>query len=166
MYVVVGCSECHGFWVHDGTGETAGCPGCGTRHRLDRLKMFARTDTVEAARTARGALLAARDGHDPATIPGYADLEDDVADPLVTDRDVLEAHGIDPDIVAAVEASPPSPSDRATRVERTIVSLEEPTIEEVVAAVEDVPAETVTTIVEELIHNGAVVRTDDGLRVV
>lgn len=166
MYVVVGCPSCRGFWVHDGTGETAGCPGCGTRHRRDRLKVFARTETVEAARTARGALLAARDGHDPAAIPGYDELEDDVADPLVTDRSVLEAHGIDADAVAAVDEPQGGSTDRVTRVERAIARLEEPTIEDVTAAVEDLPADTVATIVDGLIRDGAVARTAEGLRTV
>ena len=167
MYVVVGCSSCHAFWVHDGSGETAGCPGCGTRHRLDQVKVFARTETATAARTARGALLAARDGRDPSELPGYTELEDDIADPLVTDRAVLRAHGIDPDRVAAAgdrAMAPRGRVDQQTRIRQTIDAMEQPSVGAVVDALDDIPPKIVEATVDGMLRDGALVRTDEGLR--
>jgi hypothetical protein len=62
MYLVVGCSNCSGYWVTEEDQDTSMCRRCGKRHQLDRLKRFIRTDDIAVAREKRARLLAEKAG--------------------------------------------------------------------------------------------------------
>lgn len=171
MYAVVGCTDCGSLWLLGDPGETATCPGCGTRHRTERLKRFYRSEDREAARQARAAMLAERQGaaDDFEALDSVAEMERSIADGVaaVEDRDYLEAAGIDPDEVAAAgEDDGGGSRDRPTVVRDGIRERDPATEESVVAYAVDhgVPAEAARDLVEKLRRRGEVTESGGRLR--
>jgi hypothetical protein len=97
MYSVVGCSECRHLWVVEGRPETTACPRCRTRHRFERLRAFAETETSDAAARVRSSMLADRADDGEFLDPSEIDT-DDVG---MSDEAFLSASGVDADAVAA-----------------------------------------------------------------
>jgi len=140
MYAVVGCTECGTLWLlsDPDESETATCPGCGRRHQTRKLRRFAETDNREEARQVRSAILARKRGEGDALddLDTVAEMERQVEDAGVDDREYLEASGLDAaEVEAAGDVSDRSGSSRS-RVEivrGALEELERPTEEEVVA---------------------------------
>lgn len=172
MYAVVGCSSCSALWVVDGRPETTSCPRCGTRHRFERLKRFAETDDAEAARHARAALLAEREGRAEAfaELGSSADLEARAEAAGIDDAAYLEASGVDPnEVTAAGERAERGERSRRSRREIIVDALSEldrPTEEEVIAyaAEHGVPAEYADRALEKLVRRGEVSEQDGRYR--
>ncbi|CCQ32607.1 replication protein H protein [Halorhabdus tiamatea SARL4B] len=104
MYSVVGCTECSALWVIEGRPETSQCPRCGKRRQFDLLRKFAQTETADAARQARAAMLAERQDLGEAFdgLDSYAEMEAEVSEAVIGDDEYLESKGVDSD--AAFEA--------------------------------------------------------------
>jgi hypothetical protein len=171
MYAVVGCTDCGSLWLlsdPEGT-ETATCPGCGRRHRTDRLRRLYRSEDREDARQARAAMLADRADASEAfeSLSSVAEMERDVEGfAAVTDRDYLQSGGVDPDEVAAVDADDGGSRDRATVV-RDAVRAADPATEDAVVerATEDgVPASAARDLLDRLRRRGEVTESDGRLR--
>jgi len=105
MYAVVGCNNCSMLWLLSDPREsnTAQCPRCQKTHQTKKLKHFFESDNRSAARQARSALLAKKQGASAAfaDVDHVVDLEQQVDEPVVEDREYLEAAGLDADDVAA-----------------------------------------------------------------
>lgn len=105
MYAVVGCTDCSMLWLlsdpHSST--TAQCPRCGRTHQTKNLKRLFESDDRTAAQQARSALLAKKQGNSEAfaEVDHVADLEPQTDQPVIEDREYLEASGIDADEAAA-----------------------------------------------------------------
>ena len=164
MYAVVGCNECSALWILGDGQETAGCPRCGKRHRVKKLKRFVETDDEDHAREVRASMLANRQGEGEAfaAVDSFAALESDTERPIVDDEEYLAGSGIDPDEVAAAgsrsTASPSSSGSRRDVVLSGLSELEEPTADEIseYAAERGVPPEYVESALEKLVRSGAV----------
>jgi hypothetical protein len=159
MYAVVGCTDCGGLWLlaDPGTAETATCPRCGRQHRTRRLKRLHTAADREAAREARTAMLAADAGAADAveSVPSLAEM--DATDPVVDDREYLEAAGVDAD--AAAEAAEPSSSSTASRpevVRDAIRTVDDPDADDIVAYATDrgVPADAASDLLNRLVRRG------------
>lgn len=166
MYTVVGCGNCRALWTVEGRPETTQCPRCRTRHRFEKLRSFAETDTSEAAARVRSSMLAnrAEDGEfvDPAEI--------DIDDVGMDDADFLTASGVDADAVTEAEARATG-GDRRSRSRKQIVldgleTLEEPTAEELTeyAVSAGVAESDVERILEKLRRSGRITRSEEGYR--
>ena len=163
MYAVVGCSDCGSFWVVEGRPETTSCPGCRTRHRFERLTKFAETDTADAARQARTALLADRSEHAPDELDSFSALESRAERGGMGDDEYLERSGLDAEAVReagerATEGGEGSGSQsRMDVVRAALVDLDRPTEEEITtyARERDVPAEFSERALEKLVRRGA-----------
>lgn len=110
MYAVVGCNNCSMLWLlSDPRGSTtAQCPRCQKTHQTKKLKHFFESDDKSPAQQARSALLAKKQGYSAefAEVDHVAELEAHSTDPVVDDREYLEASGLDADeITAAGECS-------------------------------------------------------------
>lgn len=162
MYRVVGCRECDELWIVADQPETTGCPRCGTRYRFDALQVFAETDAEPAAREARAALLADRAGQADAVDDLAAAVDGQLDSHRSPDGVDLRATGIDTDAVAEAgrraTTGPPRPPAHRDIVLEAIDTLDRPTSAEIIdyAADRDVPAETVTTLLERLVAAGDV----------
>lgn len=103
MYAVVGCNECGNMWLvtDPETSETAGCTRCGKTHRTAKLKRFFESDDRTAAREARAALLANKRGDSEAfaDVAHVSELERQVEEAGVGDREYLEGSGLDAEAV-------------------------------------------------------------------
>lgn len=121
MYRVVGCRNCQSLWTVEGRPETTQCPRCRTRHRFEKLRSFAETETSAGAARVRSAMLAERadDGEfvDPSEIDIDAVGMDDVA--------FLSASGVDPDAVEAAEKRTESTGRSRSRKQVIFDGLEE-----------------------------------------
>lgn len=165
MYAVVGCTECGTLWLlsdPDGN-ETATCPGCGRRHQTRKLRRFAETDDREEARQVRSAILARKRGEGDALedIDTVAEMERQVEDAGVDDREYLEASGLDAtEVEAAGEASDGSGSSRSRTeiVEDALRETDQPTEADVVAYATErgVPADSARNLLEKLTRRGDV----------
>lgn len=163
MYAVVGCSSCRALWIVADRPETTECPRCGTRHRFERLKRFAETDSKDAAARARSELLA-----DRAEDGAFVD-PDGVATEAVgmTDEEFLAASGLDAEAVSAAGDRAGAGSGSGSRSRREVVvdaldELEAPTAEAIrtYAAEYGVDATAVDRTLEKLERAGEVTRTD------
>lgn len=170
MYAVVGCRNCGALWVVEGRPETTGCPRCGTTRQFGKLRKFAKTEDADAARQARAALLAERQGEDEAfgEVPDFATLETAVDGDVVTDEEFLTGSGLD---AGAIEAA----GERAERgrnggtsgdsarevVLAAVDALEEPTASAVVEQAAEAglgDGEQVRSILEKLTRDGELAR--------
>jgi hypothetical protein len=164
MYAVVGCSDCSALWVVTTDGESAGCPRCGTRHRLDTLEKFVTTPAEDHARDVRASMLAARQGEEEAfaTVDDFATLDDRAETEAVPDETYLAASGIDPDAVEAAgertTAAGSAGKDRQTLVRDAIESLESPSADDIVAVAREggVPEEVTRELLDRMVEHGLV----------
>ena len=175
MYAVVGCSECEHLWLLSDprTAETATCPRCGRTHRTKNLRRLAEDEDREAARQARSALLAKRGGDSEAfaETAHVAEMERELDDSGVNDREYLAGSGVDPDTVAAA-------GDRATGrtgsrsrdevVRDAIREHDSPTADDVEAYAEShgVPGEKAQELLETLVRRGEVSESSGVYRLV
>lgn len=168
MYAVVGCEHCSALWVLEGRPETTTCPRCETRHRVERLRSLAETETAPAAREARSRLLAERSGSD-ADLADFGALGQAAADAGVDEDAYLEAAGIDPETVADVGerlgGSGGSPSRRDV-VREALRELDRPTADEVAerAGERGVEREYVERLLSRLRERGEVSVSDGRYR--
>lgn len=163
MYAVVGCSSCRALWIVADRPETTQCPRCRTRHRFERLKRFAETDSRDAAARARSELLAERAEDGEFVDPDAVDT-DAVG---MTDEAFLTASGLDADAVTAAGEASGAGSGSGSRSRREVVldaleELDEPTVEAVrsYAAEHGVEAAYVDRALDGLEQAGEVTRTD------
>ena len=164
MYAVVGCGECSALWVVEGRPETTQCPSCRKRHRFAQLKKFAETDTADAAREARTALLTNRSEHAPDELDSFADLESRAEQGGLSDAEYLERSGLDAERVReAGERATESGSEgsrgqsRMEIVRTALADLDSPTEDEIVTHARDrgVPAAFTERALEKLVRRGA-----------
>lgn len=163
MYAVVGCRACGALWVlsDPGDSETAGCPRCRKRHRIDRLRRFYESEDREAAREARAAMLADRaDASEAfAETPSVAELEGRTDETAVSDREYLERSGIDADEVdAAGEGRERTTRSRPEIVRDAIRRGDSPTESDVVEYATDhgVPPDAARDLLDRLVRRGDV----------
>lgn len=172
MYAVVGCNACSNLWLVEGRQQTAQCSRCGKTHQFDRLKKFAETDDEDHARELRASMLANRSDHGDAfaTVDSFGELEEEIADAGVGDREYLEGSGLDADEIAAAaerfDGRDGGSQNRKEVVLTALRTLEEPTEAAVIdyATARDVSAEYVTTCLTKLTQQGEVSRSQDGYR--
>lgn len=163
MYAVVGCTECGSYWLLSDPeeSETATCPRCGRRHQTRKLRRFYRSDDRDAARQARAALLAEKQGQSEAfsDLPSVAELEHDAEDAGIDDGEYLEKSGLDADEVAAAgDVSRRSTPSRDEVVRAALREQDSPDESAVVAYAEErgVPAEAARDLLERLTRRGEV----------
>lgn len=175
MYAVVGCSDCDHLWLLSDprAAESATCPRCGRTHRTKKLRRLAEDENREAARQARAALLAKRGGNSEAfaETAHVADMERDIDDSGVDDREYLEGSGLDPDAVAAAGERASSGSTSRSRDEIVRDALRDhdaPTADAVAAYAEShgVPGEKARELLETLVRRGAVSESNGTYRLV
>ncbi|MFB6252478.1 MAG: DUF5817 domain-containing protein [Halobellus sp.] len=165
MYAVVGCTDCEHLWLlkNARTAETATCPRCGRTHQTKKLRRFVEEEDREAARQARSALLAKQGGNSEAfaETAHVAEMERDIDDSGVGEREYLEGAGLDADEVAAAgerasEGPGGSGSTRLDVVRDALRTLERPTADEVADYAEErgVPGEKARTLLEKLARRG------------
>ncbi len=172
MYAVVGCSDCSALWVVEGRPDSTECPRCGKRHPFAKRRQFVTTDDRDHAREVRASMLAARqdEGEAFAGLDSYAEMEAQLDDAGVDDREYLEAAGIDP---GEVETA----AERATRgagggqsdpevVRAALRELDPATGERVreYAAERGVDPGKAEDVLDRLVRRGEAVRDDEGYR--
>ncbi|PSP67626.1 replication protein H [Halobacteriales archaeon QS_1_69_70] len=161
MYAVVGCSNCRALWVVEDRPETTQCPRCRTRHRFERLKVFAEAEAADAAARARGELLAERAEAGEFVEPAAVD-----ADAVgMTEEAFLAASGLDAEeVTAAGDRRGPGEGSRSRRqvVLDALADLEAPTGDDLraYAAEHGVEAEYVDRALAKLERSGEVTRAD------
>ncbi|AWB26258.1 DUF5817 domain-containing protein [Halococcoides cellulosivorans] len=170
MYAVVGCRDCGAFWVIEERPESTECPRCGTRHPTDRLKRFVETTDADAAREARGAMLAADAGFEELydRLASF-DRLDAAADAAGPDPDeLLAAAGIDPATAADAASRDRSSLGRLEVVQRAIERADPATEAAIVERATDhgLDAETVHEALAALREQGTVVVADGSYRLV
>ncbi len=166
MYTVVGCRNCQSLWTVEGRPETTQCPRCRTRHRFEKLRSFAETETSEAAARVRSSMLA-----DRATEGEFVDPREIDTDAVGMDDDeFLAASGVDPEAVSAAERRADESTSRS-RSRRQVVldgleELEDPTTTDLTeyAAAAGVEESYVERALEKLAQSGEITRTNDGYR--
>jgi hypothetical protein len=165
MYRVVGCRNCRSLWTVEGRPETTRCPRCRTRHRFEKLRSFAETETSAAAARVRSAMLAERSDDGEFLDPGEIDVDAVGMDEV----EFLSASGVDTDAVVAAEKR--AEGSGRSRSRRQIVldgltELEEPTAAELVeyAAEAGVEEAYVERAIQKLRRSGEVTRTGNGYR--
>ena len=175
MYAVVGCSACDHLWLLSDprTAETATCPRCGRTHQTKKLRRLAEDEDREAARQARSALLAKRGGNSEAfaEIAHVAEMEHDLDDTGVDDREYLAESGLDPDAVAAAGERASSRKQSRSRdeiVRDAIRDHDAPTADDVEAYAEShgVPGEKAQELLEALVRRGEVSESDGTYRLI
>jgi DNA-directed RNA polymerase subunit RPC12/RpoP len=161
MYAVVGCTDCAALWLlsDPDSSETARCPRCGRRHRVRKLRRLFESDDRETARQARAELLARKQGASEAfsSLDSVAEMERQVEEPVVDDREYLEASGLDADAVAAAgETGGRGTRSREQVVRDAIREGDRPTESEVVDYATDhgVPADAARDLLETLTRRG------------
>ena len=161
MYSVVGCKECHNLWIVEGRPETTQCPRCRRRHRFEKLKKFAETETSDAAARVRSSMLARRSDDGEFVDPDEIDL-DGVG---VSDEEFLSAAGLDADEVSEAGERATRSAGSRSRKQVVLDALDEqdrPTAEDVVEYATDagVPESYVERTLEKLERAGEVTVTD------
>ncbi|MFB6121312.1 MAG: DUF5817 domain-containing protein [Halobacteriaceae archaeon] len=172
MYAVVGCNECQALWVVADRPDTTRCPRCGKRHQFSTLKQFATAEDETAAREARAALLADRQGQSDAfaDLDSMAEMETRIDEAGVDDETYLSESGVDADAVAEAgeraEQGPGGGSSRRDTVLAALESLDGPSTDEVVAYAEErgVPADYTREALDRLVRHGEVTRSGDTYR--
>jgi hypothetical protein len=165
MYAVVGCNNCSMLWLVSDprSSTTAQCPRCQKTHQTKKLNRFFESDDRTAAQQARSALLAKKQGNSEAfaDVDHVADLEAQTDEPVVEDREYLEASGIDADAAAAAgDSSAGGRSQSRDEIIREAVDAAggegRPTEAEIVSYAEQrgVPAEKATDLLIKLCRRG------------
>lgn len=116
-------------------------------------------------------MLANRQGHGEAfaDLESSSTLDERVADGLIDDDALVEAHGLHPEAVANATEDPRGSSTAGSRtdiIERALDELDRPTETEVVeyACAREVPASYTRRALEKLARNGDVVESDGRYR--
>jgi hypothetical protein len=168
MYAVVGCTDCENLWLlkDPRAAETATCPRCGRTYQTKTLRRFVEEDDREAARQARAALLAKRGGNSEAfaETAHVAEMEREIGERGVDEREYLEASGLDADEVvdagerAEAGTQAGGSGSRIDVVRDALGELDEPTAEDVAAYAEahGVPDEKAREILQKLAERGEV----------
>lgn len=164
MYAVVGCNRCSNLWLVEGRQKTTRCSRCGKTHQFEKLKKFAETDDEDHARELRASILANRQGHGDAfaNVDSFGELESQLEDAGVSDREYLEGSGLDADeVMAAGERTQNRGSGSQSRKETVLEALErleQPTEADIVeyAAERDLSAEYVEESLRKLVQRGRV----------
>ena len=163
MYAVVGCNQCGSLWLlaDPDESETAQCPRCGKRHRTRKLRRLHTAEDREAARQARAALLADKQGADEAFggLDSVGEMEELLDGAGIDDREYLEASGLDADAVAAAGDTAPSRSkSRDEIVREALREGDRPTEDEILAYASErgVPADAARNLLEKLTRRGEV----------
>lgn len=169
MYAVVGCDRCDALWVVADEPETTGCPRCEKRHRYRPLTKFFEGEDETAARQARAALLAERQGHGDAfaDLDDVAEMEAHLDDAGVGDDEYLAGSGLDPEAVAAAGADEGGGSgSRVDTVRAALEELEEPSADAVVAYASErgVPADAARETLDRLVRAGDATERDGTYR--
>ena len=160
MYAVVGCTDCAALWLvsDPDASKTAQCPRCGRRHQIKKLRRFFESDAEDEARQARSELLARKQGATEAfaDLDSVAELGRQTDDPVVDDREYLEASGIDADAVEAAGSMSTGSRSRDDVVRDAISEQDRPTEEEVVdyATEHGVPADAARSLLEAFTRRG------------
>lgn len=161
MYAVVGCSNCRALWVVEDRPETTQCPHCRTRHRFERLKVFAEADSADAAVRARSELLAERADEGGFVDPAAVDAEA----VGMSEEAFLAASGLDAEEVTA--AGDRADGGQGSRSRRQVVldalaDLDAPTGDDLraYAAEHGVEAEYVDRALAKFERSGEVTRAD------
>lgn len=164
MYAVVGCNDCNNLWLLRDPGTSAQCPRCGKRHQTKKLRRFFESEDREAARQARAAMLAEKQGELESfrELDSVAEMEQYVDSVGVDEREYLERSGFDANEVEAVEAAG-DVSTQSSRSRREIVvdalrEQDRPAEDEIVAYATDhgVPADAVRDLLKKLTRRGEV----------
>jgi len=164
MYSVVGCTDCSALWVIEGRPETSQCPRCGKRRQFDLLRKFAQTETVDAARQARAAMLAERQDLGEAFdgLDSYAEMEAAVSEAVIDDDEYLESKGVDSNEAAdagrRVTEGAGGSTSREETVRTALADLADPDEEAIVAyaAERGVPEEYTRRALTSLVRAGDV----------
>lgn len=164
MYAVVGCTNCSMLWLLSDpkTATTAQCPRCQRTHQTKKLKILFESADRTAAQQARSALLAKKQGDSAAfaEVDHVADLEQQTDEPVVDDREYLEAAGLDADDVAAAgdhSSTGSTPRDEIVReAVREAGGDDQPTESEIVAYAgkQGVPAAKTSELLQKLCRRG------------
>jgi len=164
MYAVVGCNNCSMLWLLTDPREsnTAQCPRCGKTHQTKKLKRLFESDDRSAAQQARSALLAKKQGASAAfaDVDHVVDLEQQVEEPVVDDREYLDAAGLDADDIAAAGQQSTSRSKPRDEIVREAVEQasdgDRPTEDEVLtyATEQGVPREKAQELLQKLCRRG------------
>lgn len=164
MYAVVGCSDCQHLWLLEGRSKTTQCPRCGSRKKYAKRKKFIETDDRDHAREVRASMLANRQGEGDAfaAVDSVADLETQIEDGVVSDREYLEESGLDADVIEdAGESDPRQPTRSGSKneiIETALEDLNRPTEADVIAYAGErgVSASDVERILTKLRQRGVV----------
>ncbi len=162
MYAVVGCNRCSNLWLVEGRQQTAQCSRCGKTHQFEKLKKFTETDDEDHARELRASMLANRQGHGDvfAEVGSFTELEEQLDDAGVGDREYLEGSGLDADEVATAgkRLDGHGTQSRKDTVLNALERLDEPTKDDIIqyASERDVPAEYVRECLRKLTQRGEV----------
>lgn len=161
MYDVVGCRSCGNLWIREGVADSATCPRCSKRYAVDRLRVLASGETIEAAREARSSLLADRSKHGD-FVAGYAELEDTGGETGISDETYLDAFGIE----IPEPANEPKLNKRQM-IRSLLEELAHPTRERLIAkaAEHDIERQSVERMLDRLQKNGEIVREGNEYRV-
>ena len=164
MYAVVGCTNCRMLWLlaDPDSAATAQCPRCETTHQTSNLKRFFESEDRTAAKEARAALLANKQGDSEAfaEVAHVSELEARAEEAGINDREYLEGFGIDADSVAAAVGSTDSGASSHDEIVRKAVERagdeRRPTEVEIVAYAADrgVPSKKASTLLEKLCRVG------------
>lgn len=162
MYAVVGCNECGTLWLLEDpdAADSATCPRCGKSHRTGKLKRFFESAERAPARQARSALLAKKRDESEAfaELDHVSEMEAQVEEAGVDDREYLEGSGLDADeVFAAGDAGSGGGSRSREEVLRDAVrEADEPTEAGIVAYAEShgVPPEAARDLLSKLVRRG------------
>ncbi len=164
MYAVVGCNNCSMLWLLSDPrdSKTAQCPRCQKTHQTTKLKRFFESEDRSAAQQARSALLAKKQGHSEAfaDVDHVVDLEQQLDEPVVDDREYLEAAGLDADTVAAAGEQSTSRSQSRDEIIREAVEQSgtdnQPTESDILAYATEqgVPREKARELLQKLCRRG------------
>lgn len=164
MYAVVGCNNCRMLWLLSDprASKTAQCPRCGKTHQTKKLKQIFESDDRTAAQQARSALLAKKQGQSEAfaDVDHVVDLESQTDQPVVDDREYLEAAGLDAEEVAAAGDQSAGGSKSRDKIVREAVDAaggdDRPTESEIVdyASERGVPTEKASELLIKLCRRG------------
>jgi len=164
MYAVVGCTNCSMLWLltDPDSADAATCPRCERTHQTSKLKRLFKSEDRSAAKQARSALLAKKQGDSEAfaDVAHVAKLEQQAEEAGIDDREYLEASGLDADNVAAAGETTRETTGSHDEIVRKAVREaggdDHPTEDEIVAYAADrgVPEQKANNLLEKLCRVG------------
>jgi len=164
MYAVVGCNNCSMLWLlaDPDSADSATCPRCERTHQTSKLKRLFESEDRAAAKEARAALLAKKQGDSEtfADVAHVSELEQQADEAGIDDREYLEESGIDADTVAAAGETTRETAGSHDAIVREAVREagddDRPTEGEIVGYATDrgVPEEKTSKLLEKLCRAG------------